>query len=93
MDVTLLHWSEIALLTALAAASVVSGLRVFIGPSLTDRVIALDLLALAGVSLMTASGIVFDQTAFLDVALLLALIAFISTAAFARYLERSSEDS
>ena len=88
----MLHWSEIALLTALAASAVVSGLRVFIGPTLTDRVIALDLLALAGVSLMTASAIVFDQTAFLDVALLLALIAFISTAAFARYLERSSEE-
>jgi multicomponent Na+:H+ antiporter subunit F len=89
----MLHWSEIALLTALAVAIVLSGIRVFIGPSLTDRVISLDLLAIAGVSLMTASAIVFDQTAFLDVALLLALIAFISTAAFARYLERTSEDS
>jgi multicomponent Na+:H+ antiporter subunit F len=89
----MLHWSEIALLTALAVAIVLSGVRVFIGPSLTDRVIALDLLAIAGVSLMTASAIVFDQTAFLDVALLLALIAFISTAAFARYLERSGEES
>ena len=86
----MLHWSEIALLSALAVAIVVAGVRVFTGPSLTDRVIALDLLALAGVSLMTAAAISFDQTAFLDVALLLALIAFISTAAFARYLERSS---
>ncbi len=89
----ILHWSEIALLSALVVALVVAGVRVFIGPSLTDRVISLDLLAIAGVSLMSAAAITFDQTAFLDVALLLALIAFISTAAFARYLEKSSESS
>jgi multicomponent Na+:H+ antiporter subunit F len=93
LHVDMLHWSEIALLTTLAVATVISGVRVFIGPTLADRVVSLDLLAIGGVSLMTASAVVFDQTAFLDVALLLALIAFISTAAFARYLERSSEDS
>ena len=89
----MMHWSEIALLTTLCASIVVSAVRIFVGPTLADRVLSLDLLAIAGVSLMTASAIVFDQTAFLDVALLLALIAFISTAAFARYLERSSEES
>lgn len=62
--------------------------RLFRGPSLVDRVVALDLLATIGISLVSVHALVTGQTVFLDVAILLALIAFLSTVAFAYYVER-----
>lgn len=58
------------------------------GPSLADRVLALDMLLIVGVvgvaveSARTGSGI------YLDVLLVVALVAFIGTTAVARFIER-----
>lgn len=76
------------LLLATAAAVALAGVRVVVGPSLADRVVGLDLAALAGVALMLAAAITFDLPVLIDVGIVMALISFISTAAFASYLER-----
>ena len=59
------------------------------GPSLADRVLALDLLALIGLSALALLAIKYEQPAFLDVAILLGLVGFISSVAFARAIEAS----
>jgi multicomponent Na+:H+ antiporter subunit F len=58
------------------------------GPSLPDRVVALDLIAAIVVGIIGAYSIVMDQPVFLDAAIVLALIVFLGTVAFARYTER-----
>jgi multicomponent Na+:H+ antiporter subunit F len=58
------------------------------GPSLADRVVALDLMGTIGVALIGAYVVVTSASAFLDIALIIALISFLGTAAFAYYLER-----
>jgi multicomponent Na+:H+ antiporter subunit F len=62
------------------------------GPSLSDRVIALDLMAVLAVSLIAMVAFEADQPIFLDAAIVLALVAFLGTVAFARYLERRAHD-
>ena len=62
------------------------------GPSLSDRVIALDLMAVLAVSLIAMVAFEADQPIFLDAAIVLALVAFLGTVAFARYLERRAYD-
>lgn len=62
--------------------------RLVIGPTLVDRVVALDLLTTIGISVVAAHAVATGQDVFLDVAILLALIAFLSTVAFANYVER-----
>jgi multicomponent Na+:H+ antiporter subunit F len=62
------------------------------GPSLSDRVIALDLIAVLAVSLIAMVAFEADQPIFLDAAIVLALVAFLGTVAFARYLERRAHD-
>lgn len=62
--------------------------RLLRGPTLADRVVALDLLALLVVGVICAYDIATEQVVLLDVATVLALVAFLGTVAFAQYLER-----
>ncbi|MFO7639790.1 MAG: cation:proton antiporter [Candidatus Competibacteraceae bacterium] len=62
--------------------------RLVQGPTLPDRVVALELIASLTVGLIVAYTFFSGQTAFLDVALVLALTAFLTAIAFARYLEK-----
>ncbi len=72
----------------LVAAMVLGFLRLALGPSLPDRVVALDLLTVLAVGFSTLFAIAAGQPAFLDVAIALALVAFLATVAFARFAER-----
>jgi multicomponent Na+:H+ antiporter subunit F len=62
--------------------------RLVRGPSLPDRVVALDLTAILAVGVICLYSITSNQPALLDAALVLALIVFLGTVIFARYLER-----
>ena len=63
-------------------------IRLLKGPSIVDRVVALDLLITIGIAVITTYSILVDDSTFLDVAMILALIAFLGTVAFAYYLEK-----
>ena len=58
------------------------------GPSLPDRVVALDMMTVAIVSFCGLAAIRSGDAAFLDVALVLALVGFLATVALARFAER-----
>jgi multicomponent Na+:H+ antiporter subunit F len=78
-----------ALLTLAMALTFVRLVR---GPSLADRVVALDVLAAIAVGIAATATIVEQQLVLLDAAIVLALIAFLATVAFATYLERRARD-
>lgn len=63
-------------------------IRFIKGPSLADRVIALDMLILISICIIAVYSIIYQQSTFLDIAMLFALIAFLSTTAYAFYLEK-----
>lgn len=66
--------------------------RLIKGPQIVDRVIALDLLITIGVGFIALFSIIINNYNFLDVAMILALIAFLSTVAFAYYLYKSKKN-
>lgn len=66
--------------------------RLVRGPSLPDRVVALDLIGTLAVGVIAAYDIATDQPVLLDAATVVALVAFLGTVAFARYVERKSRD-
>jgi multicomponent Na+:H+ antiporter subunit F len=78
----------LALLVLAAALAVVRLVR---GPGLPDRVVALDFLAVALVSFCGLLALRTGVRALLDVALVLALVGFLATVAFARFAERNAE--
>lgn len=79
---------ETITLAILSAALFIAFYRLVRGPTLPDRVVALDLVAAIAVAIIAVYAIVTDMPILLDVAIVLALIAFLGTIAFARYLEK-----
>jgi multicomponent Na+:H+ antiporter subunit F len=77
------------ILPLLSMAMLLTFVRLAKGPSLPDRVVALDLLAVLGMGMAAVYAIAMNQPVFLDVAIILALISFLGTVAFAYYMERS----
>lgn len=63
--------------------------RLIRGPNLATRVVSFDLLTTIGIGLIAVYAVMTDQPVFLDIAVVLALISFLGTVAFAFYLERS----
>jgi len=59
-----------------------------VGPTLADRVVALDMLALLGIAVIGVVAVKTEEYAYLDVAIALALVGFLATVAFARYIYR-----
>jgi multicomponent Na+:H+ antiporter subunit F len=80
--------AQFVVLPLLGLAVVIVFVRLARGPSLPDRVVALDLLATLAIGIVAAYAITTDQPVLLDVASVLALLAFLGTVAFARYLEK-----
>ncbi len=74
--------------TMLSVALFLAFYRLVRGPSLPDRVVALDLIAAIMVGMIAVYTIDTDQRVMLDAAIVVALITFLGTVAFAQYLER-----
>lgn len=71
-----------------AVTIAIAVLRLIIGPSMPDRVIAMDVI---GVNLLATIGVVSivnGTKAYLEVILILGILSFISTIAFSKYIER-----
>jgi multicomponent Na+:H+ antiporter subunit F len=68
----------------------VAVVRLVKGPRTADRVVALDLLSAVMVGVTAAWSVAADDPVYLDVALLVALVAFLGTVAFATYAEAGS---
>ncbi len=77
-------------LAGLAIALVLCFVRVLRGPTAHDRVVALDNLSSTVAGLAGVYAIRLGEAIFLDVLIAVALLGFISTVAFARYLERGA---
>lgn len=76
-------------LPLLGVALLLTVVRIGLGPSLPDRVVGLDLLSTLGVSVVAVVALSSRNAVYLDVAIVLALLSFLATVAFAVYLERS----
>ncbi|MDR9390430.1 MAG: cation:proton antiporter [Trueperaceae bacterium] len=75
-------------LTLVAVSLLLGFVRVLRGPSLPDRVLALDMIGLASVSVIVLIALMSDQPILMDAAIALALVSFLGTLAFARFIER-----
>lgn len=85
---SLVDFTLYIVLPMLAVAVALAFIRLVRGPSLPDRVVAIDLMNTLGIGIIAAYAIATEQPAFLDVAIAMALLSFLGTVAFAYYIER-----
>jgi multicomponent Na+:H+ antiporter subunit F len=62
------------------------------GPCISDRVLALDLLITIGIGIVAVVSILSGQDTFLDIALIFGIIAFLGTVAFSFYLDKKGKE-
>jgi len=78
----------VGIISVLVLALGLTMVRVSRGPSLPMRVVALDLMATLAVGLIATYAVAARQPIFLDVAVVLGLISFLGTVAFAYFIEK-----
>jgi multicomponent Na+:H+ antiporter subunit F len=78
-------------LVMLAASLLIAFARLALGPSLPDRMVATDLMGVLAVGFIVVSAVATAEQALLDAAIVIALIGFVATIAYARYVERGHE--
>lgn len=71
-----------------ALAMVITVIRLFIGPSAQDRVLALDYLTITALLLMLVLGLRHHSSMYFEAALLVAMLGFITSIGLARFLLR-----
>lgn len=72
----------------IAAAVVCSLVRLAFGPTLVDRIVALDVLTIIAIVLIVIFAHISGRSAYVDVALTYGLLSFMSVLAAARFVER-----
>lgn len=66
--------------------------RLIIGPSLPDRIVALDLIASLSIGVVLTLVLFSGERVYLDITIFIALIVFIGTVAISKYLKRRYYD-
>ena len=82
----MIQWATSISLVLLGFAMALAIFRVIRGPSLADRILGLDTITTLGIGVIAVFAVRTGLYLYVDIALTLALLGFLSTVAFARYL-------
>lgn len=87
-----MSWFELIMLLSLIILSISAALvfvRIIIGPSLPDRVIAFDLIGTITIGMIAIYSLTTGVESYLDAAIILSLMLFLGAVAFAYYMRKS----
>lgn len=84
----MIHTAATIALAMVGLAIVLTLVRLVRGPDATDRVLALDTLVINAIALVMLQSIVFGTKLVFEAALLFAMVGFVSTVAFCRFMLR-----
>ena len=82
----------IYVVTLLAAAALFAFIRLVLGPTLADRVVAVEVIGAIVAALIVVAAIHTGEETFIDIALVFALVSFLGTLGFARFVLRGPRD-
>jgi len=92
MEINIIQTASLISAGILMFAMALSFLRLAIGPSLPDRIVALDLISGLSIGLVITLVFYSGEIVFLDIAVFISLIVFIGTVAISKYLKRRLYD-
>ncbi|MBC6441312.1 MAG: cation:proton antiporter [Rhodospirillales bacterium] len=85
---TFLEFATTVAFASLLVAFAFTVYRLLRGPSFADRVLSLDFLMLIGIGFIAVKALASSEFSYIDVAIAMALVGFLATVAFARYIHR-----
>ena len=77
------------LAVALGALIIICLARGFLGPTIPDRVVALDSINTLSIAILVVLGTAFEEIIYIDVAIVYVFLAFVSTLYISKYLEEN----
>lgn len=86
----MLHNVIIICMCMISLAMLMNLLRLFRGPDMPDRILALDTLYLNAIALLILLGLLLGSNLYFEAALLIAVIGFVGTVAVSKYLLRGN---
>ncbi|MCF6285709.1 MAG: monovalent cation/H+ antiporter complex subunit F [Candidatus Hydrogenedentes bacterium] len=78
-------------MTMFGIALLLALFRLIKGPSLSDRVVALDFISTCVIGMIVVDAIASGESYFLSVAIVAALVGFVGSVAFAMYIQKGSD--
>ena len=84
----IMNLSLIFAFVAVALSQLLSMVRLVLGPSVGDRILALDTMVVNAIGLIVLLGISQGTAIYFEVALIIAMLGFVSTVAYARFILR-----
>jgi multicomponent K+:H+ antiporter subunit F len=84
----MLDWSITAVAVLICAALFINLWRLIIGPTVQDRILALDTMYINSIALIVLYGIREGTSLYFEAALMIAMLGFVSTSALCKYLLR-----
>jgi len=85
-DLSFLDICVLISLALLGLSMLLTVLRIVQGPTLPDRILALDMLVAVGIGFIAAIGVKTKYFLYIDIAIALGLVGFLATVAFARFV-------
>jgi multicomponent Na+:H+ antiporter subunit F len=82
----IVEYASIAAIAILVVALLLTVYRVVVGPTLPDRIIALDMLVGIVIGFIAVIALRTGYTLYIDIAIALGLVGFLATVAFARFV-------
>ncbi|MHA6325288.1 K+/H+ antiporter subunit F [Roseivivax sp. CAU 1753] len=84
----LVDWTLVIAIAAVALSQVMAMVRLVIGPGTGDRILALDTMVINAIGLIVLLGIAEGSEVYFEGALIFAMLGFVSTVAYARFILR-----
>ncbi|MDW3223886.1 MAG: K+/H+ antiporter subunit F [Paracoccaceae bacterium] len=84
----LMNLALIIAFVAVAVAQVMSMVRLILGPTTGDRILALDTMVVNAIGLIVLLGIAQGVRVYFEVSMIIAMLGFVSTVAYARFVLR-----
>ncbi len=82
-----MEWIDYLVFSLIGLGILFTVIRLLIGPNLSDRVVSLDTFNIIVIGVIVLLAKIFESGLYLDIAIIYAILAFLETIVFARYLE------
>ena len=85
---TLMTWSLYAAFAIVGLSQIMAMARLWVGPDTGDRILALDTMFINALGLIVLLGIAQGTAIYFEASLIIAMLGFVSTVAYARFVLR-----